>query len=84
MPKVPKIRTLHIFVISPEKRAGGEGGWRGLGEVDFLPANKHKIFLQVDGKNLVMKFIFSYSDKLATDLYYDFDGDGEAFPNFPC
>ena len=31
--------SLHIFAISPEKR-----GW----EVDFLPANKHKNFLQVD------------------------------------
>ena len=28
--------------------------------------------------------LFFYADKLATDLYYDFDGDGEAFPKFPC
>ena len=39
--KVPKIRSLHIFAISPEKR-----GWGS--EVDFLPANKHKNFQQVD------------------------------------
>ena len=37
--------------------------WRGSGEVDFLPANKHKSFLQVDGKNWVMKLFF-YADKL--------------------
>ena len=72
----------YLCNISRTARRGG--GWRGLGEVDFLPANKHKSFLQVDGKNWVMKLIFSYADKLATDLYYDFDGDGEAFPNFPC
>ena len=38
MPKVPKIRCLNIFAISPEKH---------VGEVDFLPANQHKSFLQV-------------------------------------
>ena len=37
MPRVPKIRSLHIFAISPEKH-----GW---GEVEFFPANKHESFL---------------------------------------
>ena len=39
MPKEPKIRSLHIFAISPEKN------WV---EVDFLPANEFESFLQVD------------------------------------
>ena len=43
MSKVPKIRSLHIFAISPEKHGA---------EVDFLPANKNKSFLQVDGITL--------------------------------
>ena len=43
-PKVPKIRKLHIFAISPENYGGGGGG----GEVDFLLANKHGSFLQTD------------------------------------
>ena len=38
MPKVPKIRNLHIFARSPEQHGG---------EVDFLPANEHESFLQV-------------------------------------
>ena len=37
MPKVPKIRSLHIFAISP-KNPGGE--------VDFLPADKHRCLLE--------------------------------------
>ena len=37
MSKVRKIRSFHIFAISPEKHRGGEVG--------FLPANKHKRFL---------------------------------------
>ena len=36
MPKVPKI-SLHIFAISPLKHGD---------EVEFLPADKHKSFLQ--------------------------------------
>ena len=44
MPKVPKIRSLHIVAISPEKH--------GAAEVDFLPANKHESFLQVDSITL--------------------------------
>ena len=44
MSKVPKIRSLHIFAISLENH----GGRRGTGEVDFLPANEHESFLQVD------------------------------------
>ena len=43
MPKVPKIRRLHIFAISPEKHGG---------EVDILPENKHESFLQVDSITL--------------------------------
>ena len=39
MRKLLKIRNLHIFAISPEKHGG---------EVDFLPENEHKSFLQVD------------------------------------
>ena len=37
MPKVPKIRSFHIFTISSEEHGD---------EVDFLLANKHKSFLQ--------------------------------------
>ena len=37
MPKVPEIRSLHIFTISPEKLGD---------EVKFLPAGKYKRFLQ--------------------------------------
>ena len=37
MPKLPKVRSLHIFAISPEKRGD---------KVDFLPADKHQRFLQ--------------------------------------
>ena len=40
MANVPKIRSLHIPAISPEKK-----GW---GDVNFLSANEHKSFLQVD------------------------------------
>ena len=48
MSKVPKIRSLHIFAISPEKHGG---------EVEFFPANKcesflHESFLQVDSITL--------------------------------
>ena len=43
MPKVSKIRSLHIFAIFPEKLGD---------EVDFLPADKHKSFLQVDSITL--------------------------------
>ena len=39
MPKVPKIRILHIYAISPEKQ--------GV-EVVLLPADKYKSFLQGD------------------------------------
>ena len=46
MPKVPKIRSLHIFAISPEKHGG---------EVDFLPANKHEISLLVDSITLGLR-----------------------------
>ena len=44
MAKVPKIRSLHIFAISPEKH----GGWSWF----FLPADEHESFLQVDSVNL--------------------------------
>ena len=46
MSKVPKIRSLHIFAISPEKHGG---------EVDFLPENKHEHFLQVDSISLDLR-----------------------------
>ena len=39
MPKVPKIRSLHILGISPERHRD---------ELDFLPADKDKSFLQND------------------------------------
>ena len=39
MPKVPKIRSMHIYAISPEKH--------GV-EVVLLPADKYKSFLQSD------------------------------------
>ena len=45
MPKEPKIRSLHIFAISPEKCR--VWSW-------FLPADKHKSFLQVDTITLVV------------------------------
>ena len=48
MPKVSEITSLHIFAISPEEDGGGGGG----GEVDFLPSNKHKSFLQVESITL--------------------------------
>ena len=43
--KVPKIRSLHIVAISPEKHGGG--GWGGGGKVEFLRANKNESILQV-------------------------------------
>ena len=43
MPKVPKIRTFHIFAITPEKHGD---------EVDFLLVDKSKSFLQVDSITL--------------------------------
>ena len=46
VPKVPKIRSFNIFAISPEKNGGGGG------ELDFLPANEHERFLQVDSITL--------------------------------
>ena len=42
-PKVPKIRSLHIFSTSPEKHGD---------EVDFLPADKYESFLQDDSNTL--------------------------------
>ena len=49
MPKIPKIRSLDIFAISPEKHAGGGGGGGGGGgEDDFLPVNENESFVQVD------------------------------------
>ena len=43
VPKVPKIRSFHIFAISPEK------AW---GMKLILPADKHESFLQVDSITL--------------------------------
>ena len=45
MPKVPKIKSLHLFAIYPEKHGGGY-------EVDFLPANEPESFRQVDSITL--------------------------------
>ena len=44
MHKVPKIKFLHIFAISQKKNMGDK--------VDFLPADKHKKFLQDDSITL--------------------------------
>ena len=46
MPKVPKIRSLHIVVMALEKHGG---------EVVFLSANKHKSLLQVDSITLGLR-----------------------------
>ena len=46
MPKVPKVRSFHIFAIYPEKNEG---------EVDFLPANENESFLQVDDFTLGLR-----------------------------
>ena len=46
IPKVPKIKSLHIFAISPENHRG---------EVGFLPANEHESFLQVDSITLGLR-----------------------------
>ena len=46
IPKLLKIRNLHIFAISPEKHGG---------EVDFLPENEHEYFLQVDSITLDLR-----------------------------
>ena len=43
MPKVPKIRGLHIFAISSEKHGD---------EADFLSADKHESLIQVDSITL--------------------------------
>ena len=43
MPKVPKIRSLYIFAISPERLGD---------EVDFLLVDKRKSFLQVNSITL--------------------------------
>ena len=52
MPKVPKIISLHIFAVSPEidcmKLRYG---------IDFLSADKHKYFLQVDSTLWVWVYI---------------------------
>ena len=43
MHKAPKIKILHIFAISPKNMGD---------KVDFLPADKHKKFLQDDSITL--------------------------------
>ena len=53
MPKVPKIKSLYLFAIYPEKRRGGGGG--GGCEVDFLPANEPESFRQVDSITLGLR-----------------------------
>ena len=51
MPKVPKIKSLHLFAIYPEKHGGGGRGC----EVDFLPANEPESFRQVDSITLGLR-----------------------------
>ena len=46
MPNVPKIKSLHVFAVSPEKRGN---------EVDFLLVNKRESFLQVNSIPLGMR-----------------------------
>ena len=46
MIKVPIIRSLHIFAISPEMHGC---------KVDFLPTNEHQSFLQVDSITLDLR-----------------------------
>ena len=53
MPKVPKIRSLHIFAISPEKHRGR--GWLGRVKLIFLPENKHESFLQANSITLGLR-----------------------------
>ena len=45
MPKIPKIKSLYIFAIFSEKYGD---------EVDFLCADKHKLFLQIDIIDLII------------------------------
>ena len=49
MPKVPKIKSLHLFAIYPEKHGGR--GW----EVDFLPTSEPESFRQVDSITLGLR-----------------------------
>ena len=44
MPKIPKIKSLHIFALA-QKNMGDE--------IDFLPTNKHEIFLKIESITLV-------------------------------
>ena len=116
MPKVPKIRSLHISAISPEKHEGGEVDFFCLQinttvfhnlivslkvcvarhaqstqnnkfaislqylkenvkvEVDFLPADKHQRFLQIDtivlGVCVARHAQFTLNNKFAISLQY--------------
>ena len=45
MPKVPKLRCLYFFAISPEEHGD---------EIDFSPVDKHESLLQVDIITLVV------------------------------
>ena len=55
MSKIPKIRSLDIFAISPEKHASGGGRGGGGGEDDFLPANENESFVQVDSITMSLR-----------------------------
>ena len=64
MPKVLKIKSLHIFAISPENRGD---------EVDFLRIVKHESFLQIDTMifdGYDQAFPNSQNNKFAMSLQY--------------
>ena len=55
-------------------------------EIDFVPADKHQRFLQIDtiilGLCVAANYAqtYTYAWKSPTNLWYDFDGDGQAIP----
>ena len=59
MPKVPKI-SLHIFAISALKHGD---------EVEFLPRDKHKIFLQ--GSSITLRIISRTDPEYQTQSVYN-------------
>ena len=46
MPKVPKIKSLHLFAIYPEKHGGGGVGGRGVKLIFYLRTNP-KVFVKL-------------------------------------
>ena len=51
--------------------------------IAFTQNNKFAICSQYLKKELSVEVDFLHADKLATNWYYDFDGDGQAFPKVP-